>query len=98
MHAGACRPTNCVAFFRPLHRAFRTAPSRKSRMHRVFPCGDGKTRCIAGNETSVDGHGLPRRPTTLVCRDVALVPESDADVVETLEQPPPGVVVDVEGV
>src|SRR3954447_17999811 len=56
------------------------------------------SRVSAENALSPDGAGLPARPRRLVRRDLVVVTERDADVVETLEQPPPGVVVDVEGV
>src|ERR1044071_6031174 len=56
-----------------------------------------------GTQLRTDGSGvlrdrLPARPLGLERRDVGLVPEGDPDVVEALQQPPAGVVVDVEGV
>src|SRR6188472_1749320 len=50
------------------------------------------------NLRSVDGRWFPRRTSGLVGLDVVLMTQGDADVVEPFEQPPPGVVVDVEGV
>src|SRR5215207_10872505 len=38
----------------------------------------------------------PARTRALVCRDEPLVPEGEADVVQTLQQAPAGVVVDLE--
>src|SRR4051812_42127629 len=98
MHVGACRPTNCAAFSVRFGATFPMPPTAERRMHRVSPCPHGKTRCSRTIPVSVLGDGLPGRPTTLVRRDVGLVSQGDADVVEALEQPPPGVVVDVEGV
>src|SRR6195952_2885650 len=41
---------------------------------------------------------FPARTRRLVRRYLVVVGQRDVDIVESLEQPPPGVVVDVEGV
>src|SRR6478609_4911850 len=60
--------------------------------------GISASKVRAPRSDSVQSHGLPRRPRGLEGRDIGLVPEGDADVVQTLQQAPPRVVVDVEGV
>src|SRR5689334_2994879 len=57
-------------------------------------CGsEWDSRALGG---SVQGHRLPLRAVGLELRYLLLVGEGDADVVESLEQPPARVVVDVE--
>src|SRR3954451_16053613 len=57
----------------------------------------GALFAACASDLSSEGRRLPRRPAGLVGRDVLLVRQRDADVVESFEEPPPGVVVDLEG-
>src|SRR5690242_12602119 len=63
-----------------------------------FPNQEREISASTAESACVDGDRLPGRSGRLVARDVLLVAQRDADVVETLQQPPTRVVVDVEGV